>query len=136
MITKRKSSLTALKGGVIVEACTRHREESKKMDYTTTTQRTNALTDLLQRIERDREALEANGLTDLVATATRYEDLKPTANHATVTLELSYSLEDYGLNGLSLSKAEAELRDLAFEDIMELVRTDLNSALEVTGRWF
>jgi hypothetical protein len=136
MITKRKKCLCVLKAGVIVEECTRHREEDKKMDNTTTTQRTNALTDLLQRIERDREALEANGLSDLLATAQRYEDLKPTATHARVTLELSYSLEDYGLNGLSLSKAESELRDLAFEDILELVRTDLNSALEVTGRWF
>jgi hypothetical protein len=106
------------------------------MDNTTTTQRTNALVDILQRIEASADKLEASGLGELVATARRYEDLKPTALHATAILELSYSLEDFGLVGESLTEAELTIRELATDDILDLVRGDLNSALEVTGRWF
>lgn len=105
------------------------------MNYITATERHNALVDILQRIEANRATLEANGLGELVETANRYHELKGEPLTAHAIIELSYNLEELDLVGASLDKAETEIRELAFWDIKTLLETDLNSGLEIVGRW-
>jgi len=68
MITKRKSSLTALKGFVIVEACTRHREEETMREVKTVKLTMDQLATLLEALEQfDHTRLdrwELDGYTD------------------------------------------------------------------------
>lgn len=105
------------------------------MNYTTATERHNALVDILQRIEANREELESSGLTELVEAANRYHELKGEPLTAHAIIELNYNLEELDLVGASLDKAETEIRELAFWDIKTLLETDLNSGLEIVGRW-
>jgi len=76
MITKRKSSLTALKGGVIVEACTGHREEGK-MVITTATDRQLEVLRFALSIASDSYYAEKKGYTeeleDMMATLKKLE---------------------------------------------------------------